>query len=445
MHEYLLSLSQILSKYNYIPYLKNLGEAINNVLNNKITSNDILKCFIKNPITDLCKYFDVISPNDMASVKSDIKNLLREAVSMMTKDIEKKSANELFEVLKKISAEYDGLSKDEKKKIMSEIEQNKNACIEKIKEYYFQMLVVGTEKLTKQFLRITSINFPIERNMETSLVRYGLYKTYFETDTKVSLDNFKTRFDCIKVATDECVQFQPNSSIYYRLKRPVSSKNKWEYTEEKVDGFVPKLLAVDVTNCHNIFIHDIKTDRFWLMHVSPGSVMGIHPFGYKVKKAYKDLKQNYADKNLGVDPNASLEVVVIDSSGNFDEKLFKQRMPGIITSIKIIKPKIDMPEGIISAQEERKYKYVVALCFEEPKNYFIAIKNSNSYDEYHDLFTPVESKQHLASQPNSINTTGHFAHRTKQEAKLEKHIKEEQNPDAIAKYDARALKYRRNL
>ena len=99
------------------------------------------------------------------------------------------------------------------------------------------------------------------------------------------------------------MQYHPDSSLYYRLQPPVSkleTESSWNSSKKEVEGFEPKLISLRITNCHSVFIHDIETNRFWLLHVSPGSMKGRNPIAsYPVKNAYIDLHQNYSDKNLG--------------------------------------------------------------------------------------------------------------------------------------------------
>ncbi|MCL9685348.1 hypothetical protein [Legionella maioricensis] len=387
--EHLLLLSKLLTEYHLeIPFARGMSEEIEKLLTHEKINFDLILAFaIRYPVTNLIPYFVVMKKEDVDCLILCVRNIFQQAVAERMNELESMDSFSLALLSADLSHNKELLRTQILQLDVEELDKDRERILAEIYESSYSLLATGHAKKTMQFSRITSMRVPIDKVMDNMLVQFAKYNTYYEdASIKTSIEQSDKRFDYIAVGTDQSVQYHPASSSYYRLHPPVSTletDSPWNSAKKEVEGFEPKLISVRITNCHSVFIHDIETNRFWLLHVSPGSMTGLNPIAsYPVKNAYIDLQQNYLDKNLGVDQNAKLEVVVVDKRGHFDEDLLRRRLPGTITSLKIIKPTIELP-NIIPAGEEKPYMYHVCL---NPKQNLLAIKQNEHYLEYPNVF-----------------------------------------------------------
>ncbi|STY28337.1 Uncharacterised protein [Legionella wadsworthii] len=391
--EHLILLSKILNKYRReIPFAQDmLGEIEKLLTNEQINYDLILALAMQHPVTDLIRYFGFMERQDVNSLISCVRNVFQEAVAEKMKGLESMNSYDLAVLSAKLSnnkLKAQMLERDGEDFEGEDLDKERNKTLTEIYESYYCLLATGNSEQSPLFSRIIGMRVPIIKTMDKMLVQFAKYNTYYEDSSiNVSIVHSNKRFDYISVGTDQCVQYDPANSSYYQLQPPNSAQemdSPWKATKKEVEGFEPKLMSVRITNCHNVLIRDIATNRFWLLHVSPGSIHGKNPISdFPVKNAYIDLQPQYSDKNMGIDKNTQLEVIVVDKKGYFNEELLRKRVPGNIVSLKVITPSIEMPE-VLSPNEEHQYMYHV--CF-NPKQNLLVVKQNDTYLEYADVFT----------------------------------------------------------
>lgn len=241
----------------------------------------------------------------------------------------------------------------------------------------------GYEKIAISSLMVTKIDM--------YLMGKGLH--YSQQSLQESINTYKSRLDFIEIGTDETIEYRMNNCQVFSLTPPTGAKktdeNKWSYSEEKIFakkyGITTKLLTTQVTNCHIVIAYQAKTNRYWMLHVSPHAIKGKTIWNYAVKNAYLDLNNNYSEPTLGVGENDSIEIIVIDKrNGNFDPKKLKLNIKSEVLSIKLFNDFVDMP-SIFDSEDETEHGYQV--CFIPEENRLIAIKKQEILLEEKNLFS----------------------------------------------------------
>ncbi|QRN04003.1 hypothetical protein GH742_09045 [Legionella sp. MW5194] len=275
---------------------------------------------------------------------------------------------------------------------------DKDKAIKQLSFIADYLLMIGREKLSPSFLlqlqHVQQFNFPVTQvtaesadEGERQLSDFALFNTHFvELPLDQFIEAYNIRFDCIPVRTNHSIQYHQGDRFYYALQPPVStamSEKTWDYEKVSLETETPKLLSLNITNCHTVLIHEAKTSRFWMLHVSPGSLQGREPLGnVPVKKAYIDLQPHYNNNAIGVDSDAQLDIYVIDARGNFREKQLRKRLPTQQITLNQVPTEIEMP-FIVSSSDEEKYQYHV--CF-APATNSLMIKQRDKITRIDTLF-----------------------------------------------------------
>lgn len=397
MKEEIKKLTELLSKHN-IAFVNSLAKELNTLLKeNNPRFSQLHTILTQYPLIHLARFFPELNSQDVVEVKKAVAALVQAAKIAWMNEWQEKSVDELAHYCAEIT--QDKYLLDNLPRIINSLKnRDKGKVINDLSFIADYLLMIGREKLSPSFLsqleRVQQFKFPVTQVTANEadegglqLSDFALYNTHFvDLPLDQFIEAYNIRFDCIPVRTNQGIQYHQGDRFYYALQPPVSTKmneQAWDYEKVPLETEAPKLLSLNITNCHTVLIHEAKTSRFWMLHVSPGSLHGVEPLGnVPVKKAYIDLQPHYTNNAIGVDSEAQLDIYVIDARGNFREKQLRKRLPTQQITLNQVSTEIKVP-FLVSSSDEERYKYHV--CF-DPATNSLMIKQKDKITLINTLF-----------------------------------------------------------